>query len=199
MTREMQTILERWDVKLRSEPTKVRHLVYDTVTVVDPETFAIYEAAIKSQYVSWKAASPEVLAQYDYGPDWSHWQEIARKDGINLPENVPTYNCLRAFGRNENSVTQQMPENKGYSPVLRGQHRLIRHDLCFSPQNQPLVSRANGIENACFQADSHFFRTLLAIRLEEMHRLVSSKFRGWGYITSCLTEATNGDPTAVRH
>jgi hypothetical protein len=48
----MQQILQRYKVKVRKNPETVEHQTYGFRTVVDPESFAIYEAALKAVYIS---------------------------------------------------------------------------------------------------------------------------------------------------
>ena len=52
MTERMQQILKRYKVKVRANPETVHHQTSETNTVVDPESFAIYEAALKAVYIS---------------------------------------------------------------------------------------------------------------------------------------------------
>jgi hypothetical protein len=52
MTERMQQILKRYKVKVRKNPQTVEHQTYRFRTVVDPESFAIYEAALKANYIS---------------------------------------------------------------------------------------------------------------------------------------------------
>jgi len=52
MTERMQQILKRYKVKVRANPETVQHQTYRFNTVVDAESFAIYEAALKAVYIS---------------------------------------------------------------------------------------------------------------------------------------------------
>ena len=52
LTKEMKKILKHYGVKLRNEPQLVTHKVYGTKTLVSPSVYAVFEAAIKANYVS---------------------------------------------------------------------------------------------------------------------------------------------------
>jgi len=51
LTKVMTKILKHYEVKLRNKPQLVTHKAYETTTLVSPSVYAVYEAAIKANYV----------------------------------------------------------------------------------------------------------------------------------------------------
>lgn len=48
----MTEILKRYHVRMRSGPKSVTHRAYGTKTLVSPSVYAVYEAAVKANYVA---------------------------------------------------------------------------------------------------------------------------------------------------
>ena len=53
ITKVMREKMARYGVELRTGPSTIRHLAYGKETTVSPSVHAMYEIAIKANYVSW--------------------------------------------------------------------------------------------------------------------------------------------------
>jgi hypothetical protein len=84
-TKKLETILERYQVKLRETNTVVEHLVYETKTEIDPLQFACYEATCKAHFVTWVNAPRELKAHIQFADNstiTSHYNGLAQKDNF---------------------------------------------------------------------------------------------------------------------
>ena len=52
MKEKLEEIYKRYDVKQRTENQTVTHQTYETETILTPEQFALFEAAVKSHYIA---------------------------------------------------------------------------------------------------------------------------------------------------
>ena len=76
-TKRLQALLDKYEVTLRKTDSDVTHAVKGTTVLVPPLHFAVYEAAIKANFLSW--------ALFGAGPDHlRHYACIAAKDGFDL-------------------------------------------------------------------------------------------------------------------
>lgn len=86
MTKRLQEIFDRYHVTLRHTDTLVEHLTYRKQTVCSPLIFAIYEAAIKSNFWNFEAAALSQRDDADYMPDSTAHRIIAARHGFDLVE-----------------------------------------------------------------------------------------------------------------
>ena len=94
-TKKLETIFRRYDVELRKQNSTVVHALAGEKTDCDPLLFAVYEAAIKSSYLSY-ALQPSWPERRKTGHD-RHYLKIAQEDGFDLPDpsEVPEKNRER--------------------------------------------------------------------------------------------------------
>mgnify|MGYP006966977985 CR=1 FL=1 len=94
-TKRLEAILRRCDVQLRKKTSTVFHAGNGEMTDCDPLLFAVYEAAIKSAYLS-SALHPSWPKRCKAGHD-RHYLKIAQDDGFDLPDpsEVPEKNRER--------------------------------------------------------------------------------------------------------
>lgn len=83
-TKKLETIFRRYNVGLRKRNSTVVHVTTGETTDCDPLVFAVYEAAIKSVYLS-NALHPLWATCCAAGHD-RHYRRIARQDGFDLPD-----------------------------------------------------------------------------------------------------------------
>jgi hypothetical protein len=53
VTKVMREKMKQYGVELREGPSKIKHLTYGTETTVSPSVFAVFEIAIKANYIAW--------------------------------------------------------------------------------------------------------------------------------------------------
>lgn len=83
-TKKLNKLLERYDVCLRRHNTPVVHVVTGRTTDCDPLTFAVFEAAIKSVYLS-NALHPD-WAKCCKAGHHRHYLALARRNQFQLPD-----------------------------------------------------------------------------------------------------------------
>jgi len=83
-TKKLDALLRRYDVQLRTGTTTVVHPVTGETAHCDPLTFAVYESAIKSVFLS-NALHPMWEELCEAGHD-RHYLSIANTDGFDLPD-----------------------------------------------------------------------------------------------------------------
>jgi len=83
-TKKLETIFRRYDVQLRKKTSTVFHAGNGEMTDCDPLLFAVYEAAIKTSYLSY-ALRPSYPRCCQGGHD-RHYLKIAQNDGFDLPD-----------------------------------------------------------------------------------------------------------------
>ncbi|MBT4725697.1 MAG: hypothetical protein HOB29_12065 [Planctomycetaceae bacterium] len=84
LTKRLTNSLDCYSVKQRKSNSPAKHVMTGKVTDCDPLTFAVYEAAIKSIYLSW-ALHPIWPEMCELGHD-RHYQAIAAVNGFKLPD-----------------------------------------------------------------------------------------------------------------
>ena len=83
-TKKLDALFRRYEVQLRTDTTTVVHAVTRETADCDPLTFAVYEVAIKSVYLS-NALHPMWPEMCEAGHD-RHYRSIAETDGFELPD-----------------------------------------------------------------------------------------------------------------
>lgn len=84
LTKKLETVFRRYDVELRKQNSTVVHAVTGETTDCDPLLFAVYEAAVKSEYLS-NALHPMWPEACEAGFD-RHYQSLAHANGFFLPD-----------------------------------------------------------------------------------------------------------------
>lgn len=84
ITKRLQTVLDRYNVKLRVGHSQVRHMTTGKVTDCEPLAFAVFDAAIKAVYLS-NALHPDWPKMCEAGHG-RHYQAIAVSNGFPLPD-----------------------------------------------------------------------------------------------------------------
>jgi hypothetical protein len=85
-TKKLDAVFRRCDVQLRKKTSTVVHAMTGKVTDCAPLIFAVYEAAIKSAYIS-NALHPSWPECCEAGHD-RHYMKIAREGCFDLPDPV---------------------------------------------------------------------------------------------------------------
>lgn len=79
-TKQLEALLCRYDVSLRNTHSTVEHVTYRTKVNCSPITFAVFEAAVKSAYLS------SVLTEYWDKSYEYYYQALAHKNSFVLPK-----------------------------------------------------------------------------------------------------------------
>jgi hypothetical protein len=82
LTKKLETLFARWAVKVRTNPTTIRHMVYEKDITVEPLPFAVFETAVKAIAWSWEVAEG-VDDNYKL-QRWGWDSEIARRGVFSL-------------------------------------------------------------------------------------------------------------------
>lgn len=110
ISKVMTEILTRYGVEVRSAPQLVRHKAYGTETLVSPSVYAVFEAAVKANYVATVMnIYPDVremlgcmayfnsLIADDTDLPWISDQMMKNKDTVIQEANQDYYKCSRAI------------------------------------------------------------------------------------------------------
>jgi hypothetical protein len=71
--------LKKWKIKIRTAPETVHHLANGTDTILSPAQFALYEGALKTNFVTWFISGGDPFGTLMY------YREIANRNQIALP------------------------------------------------------------------------------------------------------------------
>ena len=82
---KLDDILKRYEVKTRAEEQIVTHLTYGFRTVLNPDQFAVYEAALLAVYISWMVYFKVRNDSSSFMGSLQYHRAVANPNDISLP------------------------------------------------------------------------------------------------------------------
>lgn len=85
LSKRIERIFDLYGVVWRAAPQAVRHQTYGFTTVVDPDGFAVFEAALKSVYISNVVWFKVQGLRREFMNSHAYYGHLFRKNGIDIP------------------------------------------------------------------------------------------------------------------